>query len=77
MSRIKVIDEQILRENRQQFKNKISKVIDKLRSKNGVNGPNMWEVVRRLKKKKSDYPTAIKDKDGTILEDKEKLKKDI
>ena len=72
--KIKMIDEQIKKERGNQFKNKIDKVVEKLRSKNGINGPRMWEVVKRVKRKKVEPATAIKSKDGKILEDPEAIK---
>ena len=74
VARIKLLDEQIDKERRMQFQNKIGKVVDKLRSEKGINGPNMWNVVSKLKRRKPSPPTAIKDKNGKILEDPEKIK---
>ena len=69
VGRIKVVDEEIEAERQSQFKNKISKVVEKLRSSKGINGPGMWEVMKQLNKKKATPPSAIKSKDGQILED--------
>ena len=35
-----------------------------LRSETGINGPSMWEVVSKLKRKQPSQQTAIKDKKG-------------
>ena len=67
--RVKQIDEQITEENNKQFQNKIEKVVGQLRSEKGINGPKMWEVLKRVKRKKTEPPTAIKDKEGKILEE--------
>ena len=69
VGRIKVVDEEIEAERQSQFKNKISKVVEKLRSSKGINCPGMWEVMKQLNKKKATPPSAIKSKDGQILED--------
>ena len=74
VARIKLLDEQIDKERRMQFQNKIGKVVDRLRSEKGINGPNMWNVVSKLKRRKPSPPTAIKDKNGKILEDPEQIK---
>ena len=34
----------------------------------------MWEVVKSLKRKQADPPTAIKNKDGVILEDPKQIR---
>ena len=70
----KEIDEKIKDENRKQFENKIKKVVEKLRCERGVNGANVWEVLKRLRRKNTDPPTAIKDKKGNLLEGKEEIK---
>ena len=49
------------------------KVVEKLRSAGGINGANTWEVLKRLKRKNGNPPTAIKDKDGTLLESKDEI----
>ena len=36
--------------------------------------PNMWEIVKRIKKKKEEPITAIKSKDGVVVEDQEGIK---
>ena len=64
----------ITEENNNQFKNKIEKVVGELRSEKGINGPNMWEVLKRVKRKKTEPPTAIKDKEGNILEETSDIK---
>ena len=74
VGRIKLLDEQIDKERKQQFQNKIGKVVSKLRTEKGINGPNMWEVVSKLKRRRPSPPTAIKDKKGNILEDPEQIK---
>ena len=72
--RVKQIDEQITEENNNQFQNKIEKVVGELRSEKGINGPNMWEVLKRVKRKIAEPPTAIKDEEGKILEETEAIK---
>ena len=74
VGRIKLIDENIEMEKKVQFKKKIGKVVDKLRSTKGINGPGMWEVVNQLKGKKTTPPSAIKNKKGKILEDPNEIK---
>ena len=72
-SRLKAIDKEIKEESSCQFKDKIMKVVEKLRSAGGINGANTWEVLKRLKRKNGNPPTAIKDKDGTLLESKDEI----
>ena len=74
VARIKMIDEQIKKENNNQFKTKIDKVVAKLRGKRGVNIGSMWDVMKQVKRKKEEPPTAIKSKEGKILEDPELIK---
>ena len=74
VGRIKFIDQEIESEKQMQFTDKIGKVVNKLRSTKGINGPGMWEVVNQLKRKKSTPPSAIKDKKGKILEDPQEIK---
>ena len=68
MQKFTIINEKLERERRYQFRNKVDKVVQKLRSKSGVNGPQLWEVVKKVKRKKVEPPTAIKSKDGLLLE---------
>ena len=74
IQKIKMVNEKIEEERGMQFKNKIDKVVERLRSKHGINGPNMWKVVQSVKRKKDEPATAIKDKEGNILEEPEKIK---
>ena len=74
IKRVKEISQAIIEESNSQFKNKIKKVVEELRSENGINGPNVWEVLKRVKRKTSSNRTAIKDKDGLLLEDTEAIK---
>ena len=71
---IKLIDADIEKERKEQFGNKIGKVVGQLRSSKGINGPNMWEVLKKVRRRKAEPPAAIKDKEGNILEDPEKIK---
>ena len=74
VGRIKLIDEQIEKEKKIQFRKKIGKVVDKLRSSRGINGPDMWEVMKQLKRRNNTPPSAIKNKKGEILEEPDKIK---
>ena len=74
VARIKTIDEAIKKEDNNQYRNKISRVVTKLQGKKGINTPNMWEVMKKLKKKKEEPPTAVKSKEGKIIEDPELIK---
>ena len=71
---IRQVDTEIEGERKYQFGNKINKVVDKLRTGKGINGPNMWEVLKKLKKKKEEPAAAIKDEKGHILEEPEAIK---
>jgi hypothetical protein len=71
---LKDIEQEIEKERKEQFGNKISKVVDKLRSSKGINGPNMWDVLRKVKKRKEEPAVSIKSKEGQVLEDPEEIK---
>ena len=73
--REKLIDEYIIEEEKKQFKNKIGKVVEVLKEKGGTNGAmNVWEVIKRIKKKRKDPPTAVYDSENQLLEDMERIK---
>ena len=74
LTQLKMVNEQIDTEKKNQFKERIDKVVNKLRSKNGINGPNMWEVMKSIRRPKTSAATAIKNKDGRILENPEEIK---
>ena len=74
IGRIKMVDKAIKKEDQKQHKNKIEKVVNKLKSKNGLNIPNMWEIVKKMRKKKEEPRTAVKSKEGVILEEPEQIK---
>ena len=71
---LKTINEQLKIEKDRQFHEKITKVVHKLKCKKGINGPNMWEVLKRLRNKKGEPPTTIKSKEGKVLESSEEIK---
>ena len=71
---LKTVNESIERERNEQFNNKISKVVHKIKCKKGINGPNMWEVLKAIRKRKPETATAIKSKEGVILEDPVEIK---
>ena len=64
ISRIKRIDEQIKKERDTQFHYKVNKIVDKLKIKNGINGPNMWEVLKSVRKKRVNLQQLSKAKMG-------------
>ena len=74
VARMKIIDEEIKKEEQKQFGNKIDTAVRKLQSKNGVNMPNMWEIVKKIRRRKEEPQSAIKSKDGIVLEDPEEIK---
>ena len=74
IARIKMLDNEIKEESFQQNKQKLDKVVTRLRGKNGVNIPSMWDIVKSIKRKKEEPPTAIRSKDGEIIEDPEKIR---
>ena len=61
---MKIIEEQIRKEDSKRYHDKINKVVSRLKGRNGINIPNMWEVVKKRKKRKEEPATAIKSKDG-------------
>ena len=74
IGRVKLINEKIQNESNAQYQNKMEKVVEKLQRKNGIRGPSMWEVLKQVKRKNIEPPTAIKDKEGNLLEDREEIK---
>ena len=74
VARLKTIDEEIKKEEQKQFGNKIDAVVKKLHTKNGVNVPNMWEIVKKIRRKKEEPQSAIRSKDGKVLEEPEQIK---
>ena len=74
IQRIRIVNEQIAKERKSQFKNKIDKVVHKLKCKRGINGPNMWEVLKSIKGRRAQPATAIKSKEGVVLENPEEIK---
>ena len=66
--------EQIAVERKKQSQDKLQKVVHKIKCKKGINGPNMWEVLKSFRKRKVEKATAIKSKDGVILEESEEIK---
>ena len=64
----------IVKEEQKQKKDKIGTIVNSLQSKNGLNIPNMWDIVKKIKGRKVEPRTAIKAKDGTIIEDPELIK---
>ena len=71
---LKAINEQIRIEREKQSHDKLQKVVHKIKCKKGINGPNMWEVLKSIRRRKVETATAIKNKDGIILEDTEEIK---
>ena len=74
IARMKNIEGAIKEESQKQYQQKIEKVVDRLRGRNGVNIPNMWEIMKKVEKKEVEPPTAIRSKDGELIEDPEKIK---
>ena len=71
---LKLINQQIKNERNKQFNGKIQKVVHKLKCKKGINGPNMWEVLKWTRRRKVEEATAIKSRDGVVLEDPDEIK---
>ena len=74
IARMKNIEEAIKEESKKQYQQKIEKVVDRLRGRNGVNIPNMWEIMKKVERKDVEPPTAIRSKEGELIEDPEKIK---
>ena len=74
IARMKNIEAAIKEESQKQYQQKIEKVVDRLRGRNGVNIPNMWEIMKKVQKKELEPPTAIRSKEGELIEDPEKIK---
>ena len=73
ISRTKMINEYIQQNEHDQYRRKISKVVEKLKSKGGINGANTWEVMKQLKGRKTEKPTSIWSKHGEVLEKEEEI----
>ena len=71
---VKTIEERLNQENNKQFETKINKVVEKLKCEKGIHGPSVWEVMRKVKQKKNDPPTAVLDNEGNIIEEAEAIK---
>ena len=70
------LNEHIINEEKKQFRQKIGKVVDSLKSAGGNNGAmNVWDVIKRVKGKKKESPSAVYDKKGQLLEDTEEIKR--
>ena len=63
-----------MQEGFQQNKQKLDKVVSRLWGKHGVNIPSMWDIVRSIKRKKEEPATAIKSKEGEIIEEPAKIR---
>ncbi len=75
IQQVKMLDQQIKEEHDTQYMTKINKVVEKLQGQNGIRGPNMWEVLKKVKRKPQKEPaTAIKDKQGRVLEESSEIK---
>ena len=74
VGKIKLIEERIIKEDQKQHQNKLERVVEKLKHKNGLNVPNMWEIVKKVKRKKEEPITAVKSKDGKMIEEPENIK---
>ena len=73
IARMKLINEYILEEERTQYRRKIVKVVEKLKSKGGINGANTWELMNQLKGRKEERATSIWGKNGEVLEKREEI----
>ena len=71
---VKEIDKQIVNEANLQFQNKIYKVVEELKCVNGINGAKIWDVLKKAKRRKVNPPTAVKDKQGNLIEEAENIR---
>ena len=74
VARMKILEEAIKDEGHKQYKQKIEKVVERLKGRNGINTPNMWEIMKQIERKKVEPPTAIKSKVGEVIEEPEKIR---
>ena len=74
IARMKIIDEAIVEEGQKQYQQKIEKVVEQLKGNNGMNVPNMWKVMKKVERRKVEPPTAVKSKEGVVIEEPEKIK---
>ena len=69
-----MINEAIRKEGEKQQQQKLTKVVDRLKAKNGVNMPNMWEIKKMVERRNEEPVTAIKSKEGDIIEEPQKIR---
>ena len=69
----KLIDEYIVEEKEKEG-NKIKCTVKDIKAK-GVNSPAFWEFKSRMDGRKQEGATAVRTKDGTIIEEIEEIKK--
>ena len=74
IARLKMINEAIRKEGEKQQQQKLTKVVDRLKAKNGVNMPNMWEIKKMVERRNEEPVTAIKSKEGDIIEEPQKIR---
>ena len=72
----RLIDEFIVKENKIEQGNKIKKVADDIKRKGGVKSGAFWDFKKKIDGPKTSARTAIKGKNGQIIEDIEAIKEE-
>ena len=75
ISRKKLINQHIENHKRAENKKRMIKLASEIKSKNGFNGGAFWEYKRRNSGRKREEMTAIKDEDGQLEEDPQRILK--
>ena len=48
-------------------KNRINRIIQELKENGGIQGPNFWEVRRKVLGRKKENPVAVEDEKGSCF----------
>ena len=74
--RMKLLNEYIVEEEKQQYAKRIIATVENLRKTGGgIKETTFWEFKKKLHRKQEEPITAMKNKDGVLLEDKREILK--
>ena len=71
----KLVDEHIIEEKKREEANKIKEAVDDIKSNGGVNKPAFWDFKKRMDGKKKNTASAVRGKDGNIIDESGEIKK--
>ena len=72
--RDRLINESLNKQTKESLRKKISRVAQEISQSKGINRTAFWEFRDKIKKKTKECKTTMKDKDGRMEEDSEKIK---